>query len=124
MKVAESAFYLEAVPANGIAMRAARNERYVIARRGHSPAEITSHGTRCHDRHPHVTLSARKTFVWGKTPGTFLLRMRPPRRLRHQLHLLAHHHEANPSTKPLFANTAAQCARPSPSSLNFQMCTS
>ena len=32
--------------------------------------------------------------------------------------------EANPSTKLLFANTAAQCARRSPSSLNFQMCTS
>src|SRR5262249_60099439 len=32
--------------------------------------------------------------------------------------------EANPPTKSLFANTAAQCARRSPSSLNFQMCTS
>src|SRR5262249_21623677 len=32
--------------------------------------------------------------------------------------------EANPSMKSLFANTAAQCPRRSPSSLNFQMCTS
>jgi hypothetical protein len=54
MKVAEGAFYLEAIPANGFAMRAARNERDVIASRGHAPTEITSNGTRCHDRGPHL----------------------------------------------------------------------
>jgi hypothetical protein len=32
--------------------------------------------------------------------------------------------EAKPSTKSLFANTAAQCARRSASSSNFQRCTS
>src|SRR5262249_8860306 len=61
MKVAEGAFYFETVAANGVAMRAARNERHVVARRGHSPAKITSHGTRCHDRDPHLALSASKT---------------------------------------------------------------
>jgi hypothetical protein len=50
MKVAESAFYLEAVPANCIAMCAARNERHIVSGCGHPSAEITSHGTRCHDR--------------------------------------------------------------------------
>jgi hypothetical protein len=54
MKVAEGAFYLEAVPANGIAMRAARHERHIMSSRGHPAAEITSHGTRCHDRNPHL----------------------------------------------------------------------
>src|SRR5215472_5570098 len=67
MKVAEGAFYFETVAANGVAMRAARNERHVVARRGHPPAEITSHGTRCHDRDPHPALSASKTFVCPKT---------------------------------------------------------
>src|SRR5215470_7566580 len=67
MKVAEGAFYFETVAANGVAMRAARNERHVVARRGHPPAEITSHGTRCHDRDPHLALSASKTFVCPKT---------------------------------------------------------
>src|SRR6516162_5061414 len=67
MKAAEGAFYFETVAANGVAMRAARNERHVVARRGHPPAEITSHGTRCHDRDPHLALSASKTFVCPKT---------------------------------------------------------
>ena len=31
-----------AVPANGIAMRAARNERHIVSSRGHPPAEIAS----------------------------------------------------------------------------------
>src|SRR5262249_36386982 len=67
MKVAEGAFYFETVAANGVAMRAARNERHVVARRGHPPAEITSHGTRCHDRDPHLAFSASKAFVCPKT---------------------------------------------------------
>jgi hypothetical protein len=50
----QRAFYLEAVPANGIAMRAARHERHIMSSRGHPAAEITSHGTRCHDRNPHL----------------------------------------------------------------------
>src|SRR5215471_11157581 len=67
MKVAEGVFYFETVAANGVAIRAARNERHVIARRGHPPAEITSHGARCHDRDPHLALSASKTFICPKT---------------------------------------------------------
>jgi hypothetical protein len=63
MKVAESAFYLEAIPANCIAMCAARNEHHIVSSCGHPSAEITSHGTRRHDRYPHVTPSASKTFV-------------------------------------------------------------
>jgi hypothetical protein len=59
MKVAEGALYLEAVPANGLAMRAARNECDVIASRSHAPTEVTSNGTRCHDRCPHLALPAR-----------------------------------------------------------------
>src|SRR5947199_250788 len=70
MKVAENAFYLEAVPANCIAMCAARNEHHIVSSCGHPSAEIASHGTRRHDRHPHVTPSASKTFVWGWTPDT------------------------------------------------------
>jgi hypothetical protein len=50
MKVAESAFYLEAVPANCVAMCAAGNERHIVSGCGHPSAVITSHGTRCHDR--------------------------------------------------------------------------
>src|SRR6516164_6254163 len=67
MKVAEGAFYFETVAANGVAMRAARNERHVVARRGHPPAEITSDGARCHDRDPHRARSASKTLVCPKT---------------------------------------------------------
>ena len=54
MKVAKGTLYLEAILANCIAMRAARNERYIMSSRGHPPAEITSHGTRCHDRNPQL----------------------------------------------------------------------
>src|SRR5215831_13886482 len=67
MKVAEGAFYFETAAAKGVAMRAARNERHVIARRGHPPAEITSHGARCHDRDPHLALSASNTIICPKT---------------------------------------------------------
>src|SRR5262249_34259568 len=63
MKVAEGTFYLEAIPANGVAVRAARNERNVIASRSHAPTEITSNRTRCHDRGPHLALSAGKVFA-------------------------------------------------------------
>src|SRR6516164_11761814 len=100
MKVAESAFYLEAVPANCIAMCAARNEHHIVSSCGHPSAEIASHGTRRHDRNPHVTPSASKTFVRGWTPDTFLLRMRPPRRLGHQLYLLAHHQRSELRSEP------------------------
>src|SRR6516165_2551910 len=54
MKVAKGTLYLKAILANCIAMRAARNERYIMSSRGHPPAEITSHGTRCHDRNPQL----------------------------------------------------------------------
>src|SRR5215813_6555674 len=67
MKVAEGACYFETVAANGVAMRAACNESHVIARRGHPPAEITSDGARCHDRDPHLALSASKTIICPKT---------------------------------------------------------
>src|SRR5215813_11061975 len=67
MKVAEGACYFETVAANGVAMRAACNESHVIARRGHPPAEITSDGARCHDRDPHLALSASKTSICPKT---------------------------------------------------------
>src|SRR5262249_57095422 len=60
-------FFLEPGAENGAATRAARNEPPVIPRRGHPPAEITSHGTRCHDRDPHLALSASKTFICPKT---------------------------------------------------------
>jgi hypothetical protein len=55
MKVAKGALYLETISANCIAMRAARNERHIMSSCGYPPAEITSHGTGCHDRNPHVT---------------------------------------------------------------------
>jgi hypothetical protein len=58
MTVAEGALYFESIPANGIAMRAARNERHIVSSRGHPPAEIASDGTRCHDRDPHLAPSA------------------------------------------------------------------
>src|SRR5262249_36045989 len=45
MKVAESAFYLEAVPANCIAMCAARNEHHIVSSCGHPSAEIAPHRT-------------------------------------------------------------------------------
>src|SRR5262249_50954442 len=51
----------------GAAVRAARNAPPLVAPRGPPPAEITSHGTRCHDRDPHLALSASKTFVCPKT---------------------------------------------------------
>src|SRR5215469_3224426 len=54
MKAAKGTLYLEAILANCIAMRAPRNERYIMCSRGHPPAEITSHGTRCHDRNPQL----------------------------------------------------------------------
>jgi hypothetical protein len=34
-------------------VRAARNERYVVSRRSHSRAEISSNRTRSHDCNPH-----------------------------------------------------------------------
>jgi hypothetical protein len=58
MKVAKGALYLEAISTNCIAMRAARNERHIMSSRSYPPAEITSHGTGCHDRDSHVTPSA------------------------------------------------------------------
>src|SRR5262245_15928485 len=112
MKVAEIAFYLEPVPANCIAMSAAGNEQHIVSSCGHPPAEITSHGTRRHDRHPHVTPSANKTFVWGWTPDTFLLRMRPPGRLGHQLHLLAHHQRSELRSEPLDEILVREHGRP------------
>jgi hypothetical protein len=39
-------------------MRAARNERHIVSSRGHPSAEITSDGTRCHNRDPHAAPSA------------------------------------------------------------------
>ena len=53
VKVAERALNLEAIPANSIAMGAARNERHIMPRRCHSPAEISSGGPCCHNRDPH-----------------------------------------------------------------------
>jgi hypothetical protein len=66
MKVAESALYRETILANCVAMRAARNERHIMSSRGHQPAEIASHGTRCHDPDPHLAPSAAKIFVSPK----------------------------------------------------------
>jgi hypothetical protein len=57
VKVAERALNLEAIPANSIVMGAARNERHIMARRCHSPAEISSDGPCCHNRDPHMTTS-------------------------------------------------------------------
>jgi hypothetical protein len=57
VKVAERALNLEAIPANSIAMGAARNERHIMPRRCHSPAEISSHGPCCHNRNSHMTTS-------------------------------------------------------------------
>src|SRR5262249_47401825 len=54
LKVAGGTLYLGAVAANGSARRAAAHERTIMPGRGHPPAEITSHGTRCHDRDPHL----------------------------------------------------------------------
>ena len=41
-------------------MRAARNERHIMSRRGQPPAEIASDGTRRHDRYPHSALLAAR----------------------------------------------------------------
>src|SRR5215472_5378475 len=112
MKVAESAFYLEAVPANCIAMCAARNEHHIVSSCGHPSAEMAPHGTRRHDRHPHAAPSTSKTFVWGWTPDTFLLRMRPPRRLGHQFHLLAHHQRSELRSEPLDEILVREHGRP------------
>jgi hypothetical protein len=60
MKVAEGALDLEAIPANGIAMSATRNERHIMAGRSHPPAVVASHGARCHDRNPHPAPSTRQ----------------------------------------------------------------
>jgi hypothetical protein len=60
MKVAEGALDLEAIPANGIAMRAARDERHVVSGRGHPPAVIASHGACRHHRDPHPAASVRR----------------------------------------------------------------
>ena len=38
-------------------MRAARNKRHIVSGGGHPSAEITSDGTCCHDRDPHVARS-------------------------------------------------------------------
>jgi hypothetical protein len=54
MKVAEGALYRKTIPADGFAMCAARNERHIMSSRGYPCAEITSHGTGCHDSDPHV----------------------------------------------------------------------
>src|SRR5215472_10984779 len=63
MNVAEGALYLEAILANCTAVRSARHEGHVMSSRGYPAAEITSHGTRCHDRDPHLAPSAGKIFV-------------------------------------------------------------
>src|SRR5215470_12604982 len=63
MKVAEGTFDLEALPANGFPMGPARDERHVTAGRGHTRAEITSDGTRSHDREPHRAPSADLGFA-------------------------------------------------------------
>src|SRR5499427_833400 len=70
MKVAKRALYAQAIAANGIAMRATRNEGHVVSGRGHSPAEITSDGARRHDRHPHAAPSAAKVFAPESPPTT------------------------------------------------------
>src|SRR5262249_9321747 len=67
MKVAERALYAQAIAANGIAMRATRNEGHVVSGRGHSPAERTSDAARRHDRHPHVAPSVGKIFAPAPT---------------------------------------------------------
>jgi predicted subunit of tRNA(5-methylaminomethyl-2-thiouridylate) methyltransferase len=79
MQVAVGALYLEAMPSNGITMRAARNERHVVPSRGHPPAEIASDGTRRHDRDPHVATSAEQGITSLKT-GTL---EKPVRAWRH-----------------------------------------
>src|SRR5262249_60869898 len=43
------------------------NDPHTFSPLGHPPAEITSHGARCHDRDPHLALSASKTFICSKT---------------------------------------------------------
>ena len=54
MQVAERALDLEAVAADGVAMRAAREERDLVTGRRQPRAEITADGARRHDRDPHV----------------------------------------------------------------------
>jgi predicted subunit of tRNA(5-methylaminomethyl-2-thiouridylate) methyltransferase len=58
MKVAKGALDLETLPANGITMCAARNERHIVSSRGQPGAEIAADGTRRHDRDPHLAPSA------------------------------------------------------------------
>ena len=70
MKVAKRALYAQAIAANRITMRATRDEDHVVSGRGHSPAEITSDGTRRHDRHPHAAPSAAKVFALASPPST------------------------------------------------------
>src|SRR6266550_4336788 len=45
-------------------------------------------------------------------PDTFLLRMRPPRRLGHQLHLLAHHQRSELRSEPLDEILVREHGRP------------
>jgi hypothetical protein len=63
MQVTVDAFNSEAVPANGIAMRAARDKRHIVSGGGHTRAEITSDGTCCHNGHPHVAPPVLERFA-------------------------------------------------------------
>src|SRR5262249_32742374 len=112
MKVAESAFYLEAVPPNCIAISAARSHPTRVPPPPHPPPKMPPQAPRRHDRHPHAAPSTSKTFVWGWTPDTFLLRMRPPRRLGHQFHLLAHHQRSELRSEPLDEILVREHGRP------------
>jgi hypothetical protein len=67
VKVTKGTLYLEAIPANGIAMRAAGTERHIVSSRRHPPAEVTSDGTRRHDRDPHVATPQGKVSLRPKT---------------------------------------------------------
>ncbi len=53
-----------AVPANGIAMRAACDKCHIVSGSSDTRAEITSDGTYCHNGHPHVVPG-----FWGASHG-------------------------------------------------------
>src|SRR2546430_13065623 len=54
----------------------------------------------------------RRSGSAGRAPDTFLLRMRPPRRLGHQLHLLAHHQRSKLRSEPLDEILVREHGRP------------
>ena len=56
MQIAERALDLQPIFADGLKLRTARDEMYLVAGRREPRAEITAHGSRCHDSDAHRAL--------------------------------------------------------------------